>query len=248
MHTGQISNNPKFYRATGFTMIKRFTTTAFFVLASFGLASQASANLIIKEYGSGATPDPIFGYDMTDFVMNDSLSIGDTTSSITSDENGTLLFKKENGTAADMTYKKADDVWWWLNAETDYNYDIFTTTDLHWVEIFLPANTRAFSFTVGAGYDSAGGWLKAKSSDGSVTDKTSFKVNNEYTPSFGVYADNTDGSCSAITSVIIEPSEWGFGNLSINQDDCTSVPEPAPIALLALGLIGLGFMRRKNNT
>jgi hypothetical protein len=68
------------------------------------------------------------------------------------------------------------------------------------------------------------------------------------TPGFGIYADNSDGSCSTLTSVTIEPDYWGVGNFSLSQGSCTtSVPEPTSLALLALGLLGLGAVSRTLN-
>lgn len=238
-------------------MIKRFTNIAFFAFTFLGLVSHASANLILDNvsvngdvsYASGtATPTTIGGYAMTDFVFNDSLSIGDRTSSITSLTNGTISFVNAGNNATALGYNTANNVSWWNNGEAT-DYDIFTT-DLSLITILLPENTRAFSFNVGANVGSTGNnaWLTATETDGSgINSKHWFNVNRNNTPGFGIYADNSDGSCSAISSVTIDPDFWGFGNFSINQDSCTSVPEPAPIALLALGLIGLGFMRKKQN-
>ena len=64
------------------------------------------------------------------------------------------------------------------------------------------------------------------------------------TPGFAVYADNKGGICSSVSSVVIDPTYWGFGNLSINQSECSaSVPEPGILTLLGLGLASLGFAR-----
>lgn len=256
-------------------MFKRFTVIAFFAFTSLGLTSQASATLILDDpnsfgnvsYASGdATPTTIGGYEMTDFaVTNSNYDIvpdtnggRGTTTSIDSPLSGSLQFLQGgtseefylNGSAVGLERRLADSEGWWINGEAT-DYDIFTT-DLHLVTILLPENTRAFSFNVGANLADRGrnnAWLIATESNELGISKTNFNVNNENTPGFGMYTDNSSGSCSAITSVTIDPLLWGFGNFSINQDDCpTNVPEPAPIALLALGLIGLGAFRKRNNT
>jgi len=118
-----------------------------------------------------------------------------------------------------------------------------------WIKILLPANTLAFSFNVGAVYNSAHGWLDAQDSSGSSLGHENFSVNNQYSPGFGIYADNSNasaGNCSYVSSVVIDPDHWGVGNFSIAQGNCASnVPEPSILALMSFGLIGLGAARRK---
>lgn len=251
-------------------MFKRCTAFSFFALAFIVFSANVSATLVLDDpngfgnisYASGdATPTTIGGYAMTDFaVTNDDPGVvyKSTTTNIDSPLSGSLQFLQGgtsdnfylDGSAVGLERRLADSEGWWINGETG-DYDIFTT-ELHLITILLPENTRAFSFNVGANLSDRGrnnAWLLATESSALGIGKTSFNVNNENTPGFGMYTDNSNGSCSTITSVTIDPLLWGFGNFSINQDECpTDVPEPAPMALLALGLLGLGFMRRKNNT
>lgn len=54
-------------------------------------------------------------------------------------------------------------------------------------------------------------------------------------------------------SGLIDELRLGFGdnflvdNLALNHSTSTPVPEPAPLALLALGLTGIGLMRRRKS-
>ncbi|MBL1259580.1 MAG: PEP-CTERM sorting domain-containing protein [Thiotrichaceae bacterium] len=217
------------------------------LLSTFALtffASIANAGLILEQYDSGTpTPETIGGYAMTDFaIVNHTLS-GDT-STVSAPLNGLLTFIDAGGATLNMSRGLADSTDWWVNGETN-NYDIFTT-GVNWVTILLPENTRAFSFNVGSNM-SARGWLTATEFDGSgIENKHYFGLSASETPGFGIYADNRQGQCSAITSVTIDPFQWGMGNFSINNDPCsTSVSEPATAALLGLGLAGLLFARRK---
>ena len=221
--------------------------SVFALLLTLLFSSTASAALIMETYSSDvAIPDTIGGYSMTDFaVVNDTLSGG--TSTVDSPLGGQLTFKRKNGSDLQMTRALADSTSWWNNGESA-DYDIFTT-GVPWIEVLLPENTRAFSFSVGADLSSTGNnaWLVANESLGSGISKHRFNVNRNNTPGFGIYAANAaSGECSAITSVIIDPDYWGLGNFSINQDDCSvSVPEPSIVALMGMGLVGLVLMRRR---
>ncbi len=229
-------------------MFKHLTAITLFVATSLSLSSQASASLILDTYTSGsATPTTIGGYVMTDFAITNGM--GGSTTNIMSPISGSLSFLDQNNSPLAMTRRLADDVSWWNNGEAN-DYDIYTTSN-YLITILLPENTRALSFSIGAnlGSTSNNAWLTSTESNGlGIDNQYWFNVNRNNTPGFGIYADNSNGSCSTITSVTIDPEYWGVGNFSINQDRCaTSVPEPSSVALLALGLLGFSLLRRKNN-
>lgn len=212
-------------------------------------SSTANAGLILEQYSSGtATPTSIGGYTMTDIDISNATA-GTPLSSMASPISGTLEFQKKDGTSLGMTHRLADSTSWWVNGESN-DYDIFTT-GVSWIKILLPENTRAFSFNVGADLSSTGtnAWMTASESNGNNLSKHWFNVNRSNTPGFGIYADNSQGQCSAITSVIIDPEFWGVGNFSINQDSCsTTVPEPETLFLMGIGLAGLLLSRRNKKS
>ncbi len=218
--------------------------SSLFVLAAQVSSVHASAGATINPYSSNtAIPTTIGSFAMTRFGLS---GLSGTTSSTGSPLGGTLNFADIGGAAVNMTRSTADTDTWWVNGET-FDYDTYLISGLSWVEILLPTNTRAFSFNVGAN-GNASGWLTANSQTtiGGVktTAKTSFKVSPSNTPGFGVYADT--GSCTTLTSVVIDPAFiWGFGNFSINQDDCVSVPESNSMYLFAIGLLGLLLVARR---
>lgn len=213
------------------------------------LASQSQAGLMLETYGNSATPTTVGGYEMTDFNFDEG---GFSTSTVISPLSGSLNIKDINGNPLSMNVGTADDTSWWINNEAS-NYTTYTTS-VNWLEIFLPENTLAFSFTVGANKN-AGAWLTAEDSNGfgllnANNGVENFSISTTYSPSFGVYADNsnaTAGNCSYVSSIVIDPVlVWGVGNLSIAQGNCvTNVPEPSILALMGLGLFSLVMLGRK---
>lgn len=225
-----------------------------FVVASVASNVQASTGATVEQYSSTATTPTsmsttIGGFDMTAFDLTNAGVVGSTASSTGSPLGGSLNFLDINGNAVNMTRSTADSDAWWINGES-FDYDTFLISGLSWVEIILPENTRAISFNVGANKN-ARGWLTATSETDNLNPATTsreyFTLGASNTPGFGIYADNTAGSCTSLTSVVIDPIFiWGFGNFSINQDDCaTSVPEASSMYLLAIGLFGLLLVARR---
>ena len=194
----------------------------------------AAADPVIETFSGPAAPDYLGGYQMT--PIDAPASSPGSVSSVASPTatGGDILFQQQGGATLDMT---VDDPDWWQWADHGNVY----TTDIHWVELILPANTRALSFFVGAEF-SGRGWIQAFDSNNQSTVLDPFYVGVNRTPGFGVYSSD---SCAAITRVIIEPEYWGVGQLAINQDPCaTSISEPAPLGLLAFGLLALAISRR----
>lgn len=219
--------------AMPFPAFRLLTTCALAVL----LHGMAVAGPIVIEPIPGASDGGLLGgYEMTPFAPPERTGPGESITSVLSpiDGGGTLEFTNQYGDPLGM--RAYDPAWW------QYDHGNVYTTKVNWVEILLPAGTRAFSFWVGASFTGMA-WIQAF--DGSVysTERVYFGVGRGNTSGYGAYV--TD-SCSSISRIIVEPSDWGMGNFSINQDQgrCADVPEPAPLVLLGLGLLGLALSRK----
>ena len=210
---------------------RKFTAIA----AALLIAGAATADpIVITPIAGSDDGGDVGGYSMTD-VTDTSLTrqADNATDCIDSPISGEICFTGQNGSASDLEVQSSPS-WWQFNPE-----DVFVT-NLNWIEILLPANTRAVSLWVGASFQGQA-WVQA--SDGSYTTlREHFSVGSGTTSGYGFHT--SPGNCTAITKIIIEPQDWGFGNLSINQGSCTQVPEPGPLVLLLAGLLGMGLTRK----
>jgi hypothetical protein len=223
------------------TSIRNIAIAAVLALPTAALATP----IVIVELDGSTSPDILGGYTMTQFDQTAIPNPGcgnynDGVYSVASPIDGQVDFETQGGDPLCMSVQDSDGLSWW----TGDHGNVFTT-DVPWVELIMPTNTRAFSLFVGANMTGRG-WIEGIDEYDNTT-RTYFGGNTGIafgagqTPGFGVY---TPGSCTTITRIIIEPFEWGTGNFAINQDPCTTVPEPSSIWLFAIGLLGLGLSRR----
>lgn len=190
--------------------------------------------IVIEPIDGASDGGSLGGYDMTPFAAPATTGSGETITSVDSPiaDGGTLEFTDKYGNALGM---RAHDPDWW-----QYDHGNVYVTSTNWIELLMPAGTRAFSFWVGASFTGSA-WIQAF--DGTTdtsTERLYFGVGNGNTSGYGVY---TADACSSITRIIIEPTDWGTGNFSINQGGCAEVPDPGSLSLLGLGLFGLALTR-----
>ena len=222
--------------------MNKFVNLLLTTLLLIGLSLNASATLMLNQYDSDTpTPSNIGGYTMTDFsFIDNSLA----TNNVETPFGDLMYFFDKYGDLEPLNNSTADDTSWWVNGES-FNYDIYTTS-LHLITFILPEDTMAFSFNVGAN-TTANAWLSATESNGSGIGKTYFGLSPTNTPGYSVYADPAGDCSTSITSITVDPTLiWGFGNFSMSQGNCATVPEPSIIGLLGFGLVGIIFTRRIN--
>lgn len=230
--------------------MKRLSKAVIATLACAALPS-AYADLISIEVlpDGGATPASIGGFDLTSFsqpavpaegcdAWGDGSSDGVTSTGDAA--TGIVEFVESDGVTP-LCMSVQDPDWW------EWDHGNVFTTHVNWVELIMPEDTRAFTLFVGA--VSGRGWIEGKDGDGDTVRQyfggdSGVDFGFGETPGFGVFVG--DG-CASIERIVIEPWEWGTGNFAINRGSCETalLPDPAPITLLGLGLLGMAIARRR---
>jgi len=210
-------------------MSQRVTIALLTVLVLL-VAPVCRANIIVTTPANVASL-----YPMTDFPP-DPRADDSAVTSVASPLGGSVEFWTQNeGAPLAMTLDKNAG---WFPAALG---DVYKTS-VSWVELILPVDTVAFSFSVGA---SAGGsgWVEGFDGDGHSAYQA-FTLSATSTPSFGFA---TTGRCGSISKIVVEPWEWGIGNFAISEGTCgaVSVPEPGTVELFGAGLLGLIALRRR---
>lgn len=211
------------------TILSRLFATA--LLYAYAAPSFSDA-IHVEALADGHHPDSLGGYTMTPF--NEPTGTANCTPS---PSGGEVCFKDYWGNDVALP---AESPWWWQydGSPAPNHGNVFVVRQHNWIDLILPANTRAFSLFVGAS-DQGRAWIQAFDDQNNSTERVRFSVADGDTRGYGVY---TTG-CSSLTRITVEPFEWGFGYLSSYQGQCHPVPEPGAASLLLVGLLGLVMFR-----
>ncbi len=216
------------------------------ILTMLSVAANATPITIELLPNDGNAPTVLGGYAMTPFAQEpiptggcDAWGDGSTDGVTQTGDSTTGIVQfvgSDHVTPLCMSVENNPDFWQWDHG------NVFTT-HVNWVELILPADTRAFSLHVGA--VSGRGWIDGIDHNGNAVRQhfggsSGIPFGWNKTPGFGVHVGD---SCATISRIVIEPWRWGTGNFAINRGECGQVMEPGSLALLGVGLLGLAFAR-----
>ena len=211
-------------------------TRCFVALAAFLSITAFADPIQVVEIPGDDDGGNVNGYAMTDFAPVNGFEIDCIDSPI----EGQICLEDQYGEALSMFAVDAFDEGWW-----EFDHGNILATGVDWIELILPANTRALSLWVGASFR-GNAWIQAFDNLGNDSGIVNFRVGPDGRNGYGTsgYGISVADGCNSLSRVIIEPRWWGFGNVSINQDPCVQVSEPSSLALLGMGLLAFAFIGR----
>jgi len=217
----------------------------------FGLLSSTpkpEASLESRIFASGtAIPSQLGGLVMTDVIVpgNSGNSIASLTSPTLT--GGQLTFLNRAGAAVNLQHQFASTLDWWVNGEP-IDYSVFTTS-LPLLRIQLPENTRAVAFNFGSNTPTTLS-IGTSTPEGKKYEKDNIVLQPGITEGIAEYDNDKDDECSYLTEITLETTDvLGLGNISINQDKCSTlaaVPESQSLYLFGLGLLLLLFRAKRH--
>jgi hypothetical protein len=191
--------------------------------------------VVITSIGTGVPPGTVGGFAMTPFANNDGIASFTSISSLATPLGGTLGFSPA------VEARRIGDGWsTWSHGYTGDVYALFQGV----LTITLPADTDAFYLYAEPNNFSAYNVTVTDQENDSVTQSVQ---GNAGAFGFGFYG--TGGTTISLITVSAVSGAAGFavGEFGIARSERQPIPEPTPLALLALAALGLAVTRRRKN-